>query len=151
MIVLLLAILVLFGSSTLSAQTRSTADIANYRGADREEMLKAGAKKEGKLIWYTSLTAHRDIATVFESKYPGVKVETYRAGPNDLSRRLLSEAQSKRSIADLVETTPTTMMIMRDNKLLMPYTSPHLANYPEDSKEEADKTRVFWTTDRESI
>ena len=151
MIVLLLAILVLFGSSTLSAQTRTTADIANYRGADREEMLKAGAKKEGKLIWYTSLTAHRDIANVFESKYPGVKVETYRAGPNDLSRRLLSEAQSKRSIADLVETTPTTMMIMRDNKLLMPYTSPHLANYPEDSKEEADKTRVFWTTDRESI
>ena len=150
-IVLLLTILVLFGSSTLSAQTRSTADIANYRGADREEMLKAGAKKEGKLIWYTSLTAHRDIANVFESKYPGVKVETYRAGPNDLSRRLLSEAQSKRSIADLVETTPTTMMIMRDNKLLMPYTSPHLANYPEDSKEEADKTRVFWTTDRESI
>ncbi|HSQ12960.1 MAG TPA: extracellular solute-binding protein [Candidatus Deferrimicrobium sp.] len=151
MTVLLLAILVLFGSSTLSAQTRTTADIANYRGADREEMLKAGAKKEGKLIWYTSLTAHRDIANVFESKYPGVKVETYRAGPNDLSRRLLSEAQSKRSIADLVETTPTTMMIMRDNKLLMPYTSPHLANYPEDSKEEADKTRVFWTTDRESI
>ena len=46
MIVSLLAILVLFGSSTLSAQTRSTADIANYRGADREEMLRAGAKKE---------------------------------------------------------------------------------------------------------
>jgi iron(III) transport system substrate-binding protein len=149
---LLLALLFLLGSSTLSAQTRSsTADLANYRGADREEMLKAGAKKEGKLIWYTSLTAHRDIANVFESKYPGVKIETYRAGPNDLSRRLLSEAQSKRSIADLVETTPTTLMIMRDNKLLMPYTSPHLGNYPEDSKEEADKTRVFWTTDRESI
>jgi len=80
-----------------------------------------------------------------------VKVETYRAGPNDLTRRLLSEAQSKRSLADVVETTPTTTMIMRDNKLLMPYFSPHLANYPEDSKEEADKTRVFWTTDRESI
>jgi ABC-type Fe3+ transport system substrate-binding protein len=40
---------------------------------------------------------------------------------------------------------------MRDNKLLMPYSSPHLINFPEDSKEEADKTRVFWTTDRESI
>ncbi len=138
-------------ASLASAQTRSTADIANYRGADREEVLKAGAKKEGKLTWYTSLTAHRDIANVFEAKYPGVRVETYRAGPNDLTRRLLSEAQSKRSIADLIETTPTTMMIMRDNKLLMPYFSPHLVNYPEDSKEEADKSRVFWTTDRESI
>ncbi len=138
-------------TSFVSAQTKSTADIANYRGADREEMLKAGAKKEGKFTWYTSLTAHRDIANVFEAKYPGVKVETYRAGPNDLTRRLLSEAQSKRSLADVVETTPTTTMILRDNKLLMPYFSPHLVNYPEDSKEEADKGRVFWTTDRESI
>src|SRR6187431_1513852 len=96
-------------SSVVSAQTKSTVDLANYRGADREEMLKAGAKKEGKLTWYTSLTAHRDIANVFEAKYPGVKVDTYRAAPNDLTRRLLSEAQSKRSIADLIETTPTTL------------------------------------------
>src|SRR4029453_13415758 len=126
MIALLLTIVILFGSSTLSAQTKSVADLANYRGADREEMLKAGAKKEGKLVWYTSLTAHRDIANIFEAKYPGVKVETYRAGPNDLTRRLLSEAQARRNIADLVETTPATLMMMRDTKLLMPNFSPHL-------------------------
>lgn len=149
--VILVVSVAILTSSFAAAQTRSTADLANYRGADREQMLLAGAKKEGKLTWYTSLTSHRDIANVFEAKYPGVKVETYRAGPNDLTRRLLSEAQSKRSLADVVETTPTTTMIMRDNKLLMPYFSPHLASYPEDSKEEADKTRVFWTTDRESI
>jgi iron(III) transport system substrate-binding protein len=151
MIAWLITIVVLCGASTLPAQTRTVAELANYRGADREEMLKAGAKKEGKLTWYTSLTAHRDIANVFEAKYPGVKVETYRAAPNDLTRRLLTEAQSKRSIADLLETTPTTLMIMRDNKLLAPYSSPHLANYPDDSKEEADKSRVYWVTDRESI
>jgi len=138
-------------TSFASAQTRSLADLANYRGSDREEMLKAGAKKEGKMVWYTSLTAHRDIANIFEVKYPGVKVETYRAGPNDLTRRLLGEAQSKRNIADLIETTPSTLMMMRENKLLMPYYSPHLAHFPDDAKEETDKARVFWTTDRESI
>jgi iron(III) transport system substrate-binding protein len=133
------------------AQTKSLAEIANYRGADREDVLKAGAKKEGKLVWYTSLTAHRDIANVFEAKYPGVKVETYRASGNDLTRRILSEAQSRRNLADVFETTPPTLMVLRDNKLLTPYYSPHLVNYPADSKEEADKTRVLWTTDRESI
>jgi iron(III) transport system substrate-binding protein len=137
--------------SSAVAQTKSVADLANYRGADREEILKAGTKKEGKLVWYTSLTAHREIANIFEARYPGIKVETYRAGPNDLTRRLLSEAQARRSIADLVETTPATLMMMRDSKLLMPYFSPHLVNFPEDSKEEADKSRVYWTTDRESI
>ena len=149
--VLLSFLFVICSFSFASAQTKSVADLANYRGADREEMLKAGAKKEGKLVWYTSLTAHRDIANVFEAKYPGVRVETYRAGPNDLTRRILSEAQAKRSIADLVETTPSTLMVMRDGKLLMPYFTPHLANFPDDSKEEADKGRVLWTTDRESI
>jgi iron(III) transport system substrate-binding protein len=143
--------LIILTTSIASAQTKSLADLANYRGADREEMLKAGAKKEGKMVWYTSLTAHRDIANVFEAKYPGIKVETYRAGPSDLTRRLLSEAQSKRNIADLMETTPSTLMMMRENKLLMPYFSPHLAQFPEDAKEEADKGRVLWATDRESI
>ena len=134
-----------------SAQTKSIAELANYRGADREEVLKAGARKEGKIVWYTSLTAHRDIASVFEAKYPGIKVETYRAGSTDLTRRLLTEAQSRRNLADLVETTPPTLMFMRENKLLLPYFSPHLAAYPDDSKEEADNARVYWTTDRESI
>ena len=126
-------------ASPAGAQTKSVADLASYRGADREEVLKAGAKKEGKLVWYTSLTAHRDIANVFEAKYPGIKVETYRAGPNDLTRRLITEAQSKRSIADLIETTPATLMMMRENKMLTPYFSPHLRSFPEDAKEEADK------------
>jgi iron(III) transport system substrate-binding protein len=137
--------------SPASAQTRSLAELANYRGVDREELLKSGAKKEGKLVWYTSLTAHREIASVFEAKYPGIKVETYRASGNDLTRRILSEAQSRRNLADLYETTPPTLMVLRDSKLLMPYFSPHLASYPDDSKEEADRDRVLWTTDRESI
>jgi iron(III) transport system substrate-binding protein len=150
--VLLLAIIVgLVFVSSASAQTKSVAALANYRGADREEMLKAGAKKEGKLIWYTSLTAHRDIANVFEARYPGIKVETYRASGNDLTRRILSEAQARRNLADLIETTPPTLMVMRDNKLLIPYFSPYLVNYPADAKEESDKDRVLWTTDRESI
>jgi iron(III) transport system substrate-binding protein len=143
--------LIILVTSFASAQTKSLGELANYRGADREEVLKTGAKKEGKLVWYTSLTAHRDIANVFEAKYPGVKVETYRAGSTDLTRRILSEAQARRNLADLVETTPPTLLIMRDNKLLLPFYSPYLVNYPADAKEEADKDRVLWATDRESI
>ena len=149
---LLLVAVFVFGSMSLAAaQSKTLAELVNYRGADREEMLKAGAKKESKLVWYTTLTAHRDIANVFEVKYPGIKVETYRTGSTDLLRRILSEAESKRNLADLVETTPPTLMVMRDNKLLLPYYTPHLSLYPEESKEETDKSRVYWTTDRESL
>jgi iron(III) transport system substrate-binding protein len=148
---LVIIVFLLGANSSIIAQTRSVADLANYRSADREEMLKAGARKAGKLVWYTTLTAHRDIANVFEAKYPGIRVETYRTGSTDLMRRILTEAQSRRNLADLIETTPPTLMVMRDGKLLMPYFSPYLSAYPADSKEEADKDKVFWTTDRESI
>ncbi|MBM4260838.1 MAG: extracellular solute-binding protein [Deltaproteobacteria bacterium] len=148
----ILGLVALLGApSWLNAQSKSLAELANYRGADREQMLFAGAKKEGRLVWYTSLTAHRDIANVFEAKYPGVKLETYRASGNDLTRRILSEVQAKKNLADIYETTPPTLMVLRDSKLLTPYFSPYLVNYPADSKEEADKDRVLWTTDRESI
>jgi len=38
--------------SSGGAQTKSVADLATYRGADREEMLKVGAKKEDKLFFF---------------------------------------------------------------------------------------------------
>ena len=84
-------------SSVVSAQTKSTVDLANYRGADREEMLKAGAKKEGKLTWYTSLTAHRDIANVFEAKYPGIKVQVERSGSVMMGAKIESVAKVVRA------------------------------------------------------
>ena len=42
------------------------------------------------------------------------------------------------------------MITFRDNQLLVPYTSPHLAAFPEDAKERASKNLVYWTTARES-
>ena len=41
-------------------------------------------------------------------------------------------------------------MLVRDNKLLLPYNSPHLADYPEGSKDKAPGGLFFTTVDRES-
>ncbi len=149
---LILTLFYVLGTFSLAlAQGKSVAEIAAYRGADREEILKAGAKKEGKVVWYTTLIAYKEIASIFEAKYPGVRVETYRANSTDLLKRFLAEAQARRHVVDVIETTPPALMAGRDSKLLAPYFSPHLASYPDDSKEEADKEKVFWTTVRESL
>ena len=129
----------------------TVAELAAYKGADRDQILKAGAQKEGKLVWYTTLTAYKEIASVFEKKYPGVKIEAYRSNSTDLLKRFVSEAQAQRHIVDAIETTPPSLMFGRDQKLLEPYFSPFLKNYPEESKEEASGDLVYWTTDRESI
>jgi iron(III) transport system substrate-binding protein len=130
----------------------STSDLAAYSGSDRERVLFEGAKREGKLVWYTTLATdqNKQIAGAFEKKYPGVSVETFRTGASALAQRLVTEAKARRHIADAIETTPPGLMTFRDNQLLLAYTSPHLASFPEDAKERAAKNFVYWTTVRES-
>ena len=134
-----------------STQPTTLADLAKYIGPDRGRLLYEGAKKEGKFSWYTSLIANKEIVKIFESKYPGVTVETYRASGTQLATRVLAEAQSKRYLGDVIETSPPGLMVLRDSQLLIPYTSPYLADYPEAAKQKATRDLVFWTTDRESF
>ena len=85
----------------------STEQLAAYNKPDREKMLYAGAKTEGKITWYTSLAgeSYKQLAAAFEAKYPGVSVESYRATRQEMSARIMAEAQSKRYIVDTLETT----------------------------------------------
>jgi iron(III) transport system substrate-binding protein len=135
-----------------SGKPSSAAEMAAYTGPDRERLLVEAAKREGKVVWYTTLAVvqNKQIAATFEGKYPGVKVETYRTGSSALVQRVLNEAQARRHIADAIETTLPGMLTFRDNQLLLPYTSPYLAAYPEESKEKALANLVHWTIDRES-
>jgi iron(III) transport system substrate-binding protein len=130
----------------------SAAELAAYTGADRERVLFEGAKREGKVVWYTTLATdqNKQIAGVFEKKYPGVAVETFRTGASALAQRLVTEAKARRHIADAIETTPPGLMTFRESQLLLPYSSPYLAAFPDDAKEKTPKNQVYWTTVRES-
>jgi hypothetical protein len=37
-----------------ASQPKTAIELAKYLGSDRERLLYEGAKKEGKLVWYTS-------------------------------------------------------------------------------------------------
>lgn len=128
------------------------ADLAAYNKPDREQILYAGAKAEGKVTWYTSLAgaSYKELVAAFEAKYPGVRVEAYRATSQDLTSRILAESQARRFIADTIESTLPLLKLLRDSKLIMPYTSLSLKNYPEEVKEKAPKGLIYWAIDRES-
>lgn len=139
------------GARAQSGKPAALSDLAKYKGPERERMLYEGAKKEGKLTWYTSLVPHKHIAKVFQAKYPGVAVDVYRAAGNTLATRLLEERRARRYLADAIESTPPQLMLLRDAQAVQPFTSPHLANYPDIAKEAASGDLVFWVTDRESL
>src|SRR3989337_4575796 len=112
--VLLLAFLLL--PAQLRAQARKAATISElvtYNGADREQVLYAGAKNEGKLTWYTSLAgdSYKGMVKAFETKYPGVNIEAYSVSGSDMTTRLYEESKAKRYIADTEETTEGNLML----------------------------------------
>ena len=154
---LVAAIILLLVSSfpvALSAQsTKPTtlAELAVYNGPDREQLLVAGAKKEGKVVWYTALAggSYKDLAREFAAKY-GVPVEAYRGASRDLIAKVLAEAQAKKYLMDVAESSPPLLMLMRAMKRLTPFRVPHLAKFSADAKEDAGNGAVFWATDRES-
>lgn len=143
--------LLLLCVSVAWGQGKTMKELAMYTGPDYEKMLLEGAKKEGKLVWYTSMagTNYKALAKAFEAKY-GVQVEAFRGSSKRLLPRIFGEAESGRHIFDVLETTPPNLMIVRDAKLLGGYASPRLSTYPDFAKQTAGKGLVYWATDRES-
>jgi iron(III) transport system substrate-binding protein len=144
--------LILAATSWAQTGKMPTEQLAAYNKPDREKMLYAGAKTEGKITWYTSLAgeSYKQLAAAFEAKYPGVSVESYRATRQEMSARIMAEAQSKRYIVDTLETTIPLLKLLKDNKMLVPYYFPTQAKFPDNVKEKAPKGLVYWSVDRES-
>jgi iron(III) transport system substrate-binding protein len=106
--------------------------IYRYQGADREQRLLAGAKKEGVAMLYTSLAPNesRPLAEAFEKKY-GVKVEVWRALSEQVVQRAVNEARAKRNAVDAVETNGPEMEMMSRENLFAEFSSPQLADIPQ--------------------
>ena len=139
-------------SSGWAQSKMSLAQLAAYNRPDREKVLYAGARGEGKIMWYTSLAggSYKELANAFEAKYSGVKVEAYRGTRQELGARIIAESQANRPIVDTIETTLPLLKLLRDNKLLVPYYFPTQAKYPAHVKEQGPKGLYFWAIDRES-
>src|SRR5262249_7229078 len=71
-------------------------------------LLEEGAKKEGQLVFYTSLslTDYPKIMPYFEKTYPFIKTNTYRATPSGVFTRIDTEARAGRYAVDVVGSAP---------------------------------------------
>ena len=59
------------------AQAQTASDILTYSGADRDQKLLEGARKEGQVVFYSAMIVNqalRPLADGFMKKYPGVKM-----------------------------------------------------------------------------
>src|SRR2546426_10128094 len=90
---------------------------------DERTKLIEGAKKEGKLVWYTStnVTESKPLLDDFEKQCPFVKGEIFRASGEKTLNRIVTEARANHSEFDIVTISEVDALI--DAKLLAPYRS----------------------------
>src|SRR5665647_250623 len=95
-----LVLTILASPFATASDPASVAAIAQYSGPDRAQRLLEGAKREGELNLYTSLTV-KDMAVIndaFEKKY-GIKVKMWRAGADKVLQRTVTEANGNRFLS----------------------------------------------------
>ena len=101
------------------------------------------AKKEGKLVVYTSMN-QRDMTLLvqdFKKRYPFIDAQIFRANSQKLLPRIETEARAKRHQADVFTASfPIWPELMRQ-KLVTPYQSPESQRYPKELKD----PNGYWT------
>ena len=107
-------------------------EVMLYNKPDRQKVLLEGAKKEGKITWYTSLIIDqvvRPLKEAFEKKYSFIQIEHFRGNSERIVQKMFAEYQGKRYEVDIMDGTVTAPMVKKGGYLQRFY-SPHLAEYP---------------------
>ncbi len=73
----------------------------------QDAALISAARKEGKVIWYTSLSlpSSTKFAQLFMDKYKGIEVEIHRTGSQRVLQRVMQEASAGIKNADIIHTS----------------------------------------------
>ncbi len=125
----LAALMLVESALAQSAPSSRVAEIAAYQGADREQRLIEGAKKEKELTFYASIPPD-DIAALgsaFDKKY-GVKVKVWRADSESILQRIVNEAKARRFEVDIVSASSSALEPLYRENLLQEVRSPALAD-----------------------
>lgn len=113
----------------IAQDQKTLAGLAGYDGPDRGQRLAEGARREGFLNLYTSLTID-DMAVLnaaFEKKF-GVKVRMWRASSDKIVQRAVAEAKAARFEVDVIESNAPSLEILHREGLLQAVRSSHHAD-----------------------
>jgi len=124
------------------AGAASVEEVALLKGADRQKVLEQGAKKEGKLLWYSTLIVDqfvRPAKAAFEKEYPFIQVEFFRGNSERVAQRVIEEYQARRYDVDVVDGTVTAALVRRAG-FMQRFFSPYLTEYPPELKD----PQGFW-------
>ena len=106
----------------------------------QDAALVQAARKEGKVVWHTSLAlpSSTAIAHYFQNKYKGMEVEVHRNGSQRVLQRFMQEAAAGIKNADIVHTSDAgNFELLRDKGMLLKFTPQGVAAFPDGFKDKA--------------
>jgi iron(III) transport system substrate-binding protein len=124
------------------SRAASVEEIALMKSADRQKVLVEGAKKEGKVMFYTALIVNqvvRPLKAAFEKEYPFINVDFFRGNSENIAQRTLLEYQAKRYEVDILSGSTATSIVQQAG-FMQRFYSPYLAEYPPELKD----PKGFW-------
>jgi iron(III) transport system substrate-binding protein len=99
------------------------------------------AKKEGKLVWYTSMAidTSKPLLDAFLKEYSFIRADLVRAGEEQLMTRILNETRAGKWSFDVVSGSAISTLV--DRKIISPYLSPERDAYMSEFKD----PQGYWT------
>jgi iron(III) transport system substrate-binding protein len=110
---------------SFAPRAQTLQELALYQGADREQRLLAGAKKEGSLLFYTTYPAEHagTLLEPFRKRY-GIRVDLWRARSEIVLQRTVAEARAGSLGADVITVFAPAAETLRRENLLQRVRSP---------------------------
>jgi len=131
-----------------TATVQASDDIFTYTGPERTQRLIEGAKREGRVTYYSGMIVNqalRPLTAAFQKKYPFIRMTHWRGDSEDILTRVSAELRANNLVADVIEGTGVGELAVRAG-LAQPVSSPQLADIPEYMRD----PRKFWVPTRMS-
>ncbi len=116
-----------------AASTAGAQESLLSRAPDREQMILAGARKEGQVVLYSAAIVNqalRPLADAFMKTYPFIRMTFWRGDTEEIIAKLSAEARAKNVVADVVEGTGVGELAVNAG-LAQPYYTPMIEAMPD--------------------
>ncbi len=115
----------IFILNLLSAVVSSPNAVSWSQGGPDPKVIQ-GAKKEGEVIWYTTMTLDQSKQVVdrFQKRYPFIEPTLFRTGGGPLLNKIMTEVRGGRNAWDVLVGRGEMVLPLAEKKLLASYHSP---------------------------
>lgn len=111
--------------------------LANATSKAADAAMVEAARKEGRVVWYTTLIVNqaiRPLKEAFERQYPGIELQFARADESPTAAKIIAEAQAGRVQADVFDGISNVVPLKRAG-ISAAYVPPAAAQYSADMKD----------------